>query len=235
MKREKVYLLDKNNEVQYGLNWGQRENRDPDQSYLQLTPDIYRGDFFPKKGKYFIVNTDDGEIIIFTRAQKDLGCALQTPENNAILGKYIRKRLGLAEGSEITKSDIQKYGRSDIDFEKVDDMHYNLYFGINNSKAGPINLSIPEAIKATNGKYESEKKYLRAMRTKPFLLLAGISGTGKSRIVKQMAFDSCPIDAQLREDPTSPGNYCLVEVKPNWHDSTELLGYESKIGAPTIS
>ena len=73
--------------------------------------------------------------------------------------------------------------------------------------------------------------YLRAMRTKPFLLLAGISGTGKSRIVKQMAFDSCP-KGILQKDKTSPGNYCLIEVKPNWHDSTELLGYESKIGVP---
>lgn len=71
---------------------------------------------------------------------------------------------------------------------------------------------------------------VRAMRTKPFLLLAGISGTGKSRIVKQMAFDSCPDNVVLRSDLTSPGNYCLIEVKPNWHDSTELLGYESKIG-----
>lgn len=76
----------------------------------------------------------------------------------------------------------------------------------------------------------NQSSYLRAMRTKPFLLLAGISGTGKSRIVKQMAFDSCPDNAVLRSDLTSPGNYCLIEVKPNWHDSTELLGYESKIG-----
>lgn len=76
------------------------------------------------------------------------------------------------------------------------------------------------------------KYYLRAMRTKPFLLLAGISGTGKSRIVKQMAFDSCPNNAVLRSDLTSPGNYCLIEVKPNWHDSTELIGYESQIGKP---
>ena len=60
-----------------------------------------------------------------------------------------------------------------------------------------------------------DKLYLRAMRTKPFLLLAGISGTGKSRIVKQMAFDSCPDNAVLRSDLTSPGNYCLIEVKPN--------------------
>lgn len=76
----------------------------------------------------------------------------------------------------------------------------------------------------------NQLSYLRAMRTKPFLLLAGISGTGKSRIVKQMAFDSCPDVSDLRKDLTSPGNYCLIEVKPNWHDSTELLGYESKIG-----
>lgn len=74
--------------------------------------------------------------------------------------------------------------------------------------------------------------YLRVMRTKPFLLLAGISGTGKSRIVKQMAFESCPDIAALRHDPTSPGNYALIEVKPNWHDSTEVLGYESEIGTP---
>lgn len=67
------------------------------------------------------------------------------------------------------------------------------------------------------------------MRTKPFLLLAGISGTGKSRIIKQIAFESCPKIDQLRSDKTSPGNYQLIEVKPNWHDSTEVLGYESAI------
>lgn len=74
--------------------------------------------------------------------------------------------------------------------------------------------------------------YLTAMRTKPFLLLAGISGTGKSRIVKQMAFESCLDIPALRSDKTAPGNYELIEVKPNWHDSSELLGYESEIGGP---
>ena len=84
-------------------------------------------------------------------------------------------------------------------------------------------------IKSINAK---SSKYLSAMRTKPFLLLAGISGTGKSRIVKQLAFESCPDIEALRNDPTSPGNYELIEVKPNWHDSTEVLGYESEIGSP---
>ena len=77
---------------------------------------------------------------------------------------------------------------------------------------------------------EKLRTHLLAMRTKPFLLLAGISGTGKSRIVKQLAFESCPNIPALRSDITSPGNYQLIEVKPNWHDSTEVLGYESEIG-----
>ena len=70
--------------------------------------------------------------------------------------------------------------------------------------------------------------YLTALRTKPFMLLAGISGTGKSRIVRELAFKSCQSYLQ-DEDGTTPGNYCMIEVKPNWHDSSELLGYYSNI------
>ena len=73
-----------------------------------------------------------------------------------------------------------------------------------------------------------EIPYLTAIRTKPFLLLAGISGTGKSRIVRELAFKSCPEYLQDK-DGTTPGNYCMIEVKPNWHDSTELLGYYSNM------
>ena len=72
--------------------------------------------------------------------------------------------------------------------------------------------------------------YVAALRTKPFLLLAGISGTGKSRIVREFAFKSCPEYLQDK-DGTTPGNYCRIEVKPNWHDSTELLGYYSRLGS----
>ncbi|MGL4853227.1 MAG: McrB family protein [Phocaeicola sp.] len=76
--------------------------------------------------------------------------------------------------------------------------------------------------------YQKHNSYLTAIRTKPFLLLAGISGTGKSRIVRELAFKSCPSYLQDR-DKTTPGNYCMIEVKPNWHDSTELLGYYSNL------
>jgi hypothetical protein len=69
---------------------------------------------------------------------------------------------------------------------------------------------------------------LTAIQTKPFILLAGISGTGKSRLVRLLAFNSCN-HVDLRGSNNKPGNYELIPVKPNWHDSSEIIGYVSRI------
>lgn len=69
---------------------------------------------------------------------------------------------------------------------------------------------------------------LTAIQTKPFILLAGISGTGKSRLVRLLAFNSCNHE-DLRGSNNKPGNYELIPVKPNWHDSSEIIGYVSRI------
>lgn len=76
--------------------------------------------------------------------------------------------------------------------------------------------------------FSNYRNYLTAIKSKPFLLLAGISGTGKSRIVRELARacwdkDSDEFKAQ------KPKNYEMIQVKPNWHDSSELIGYVSRI------
>ena len=70
--------------------------------------------------------------------------------------------------------------------------------------------------------------YLTALRTKPFMLLAGISGTGKSRIVREMA-KACWTSHEEDYGKNCPRNFCMVQVKPNWHDSSDLIGYVSRI------
>ena len=70
--------------------------------------------------------------------------------------------------------------------------------------------------------------YLTALRTKPFMLLAGISGTGKSRIVREMA-KACWAADEEDYGKNCPRNFCMVQVKPNWHDSSDLIGYVSRI------
>lgn len=104
---------------------------------------------------------------------------------------------------------------------------------LNIEKVSEDDITIHQAgIKINNKKSiieTSDSPFFTAISTKPFLLLAGISGTGKSRIVREFAFKSCPKYLQDKTG-TTPGNYCMIEVKPNWHDSTELLGYYSRLG-----
>lgn len=75
---------------------------------------------------------------------------------------------------------------------------------------------------------QSEMEILTAIKTKPFILLAGISGTGKSRLVRTLAYKSCSTE-ELQKDLKKPGNFELIPVRPNWHDSSELMGYVSRI------
>jgi hypothetical protein len=74
--------------------------------------------------------------------------------------------------------------------------------------------------------------YLTALRTKPFMLLAGISGTGKSRIVRKLAQATSTqhyANESDRWDDNRPENFELIQVKPNWHNSMDVVGFYSNI------
>ncbi|NLG70273.1 MAG: AAA domain-containing protein [Firmicutes bacterium] len=59
--------------------------------------------------------------------------------------------------------------------------------------------------------------YVTALRTKPFVILAGISGTGKTRL-PQLVARAC-------------GQRCeVIPVRPDWTDSSDLLGYTDLAG-----
>ena len=75
---------------------------------------------------------------------------------------------------------------------------------------------------------DSYRPYITAIKSKPFLLLAGISGTGKSRIVRELARACWNVDSEEYK-AHKPKNFEMVQVKPNWHDSSELIGYVSRI------
>lgn len=69
----------------------------------------------------------------------------------------------------------------------------------------------------SDSKVDREMNIIRL--SKPFLILAGISGTGKTRFVCQQA------------ERTGLDNYCLVSVRPDWHEPSDLLGYISHLGS----
>lgn len=55
--------------------------------------------------------------------------------------------------------------------------------------------------------------FITAVRTKPFVILAGISGTGKTKLPKLIA-------------EATGAQFYRIPVRPDWTDSSELLGYE---------
>lgn len=67
--------------------------------------------------------------------------------------------------------------------------------------------------------YEDLSNFYLSLKTKPFVILAGISGTGKSKLVK--------LFAEAVGATSSNNQYNLISVKPDWNDSTELLGYKN--------
>ena len=47
-----------------GLNWGQRDGREPNQAYIPLPASVARSGFFPLNRRQFSVLTDDGIQLI---------------------------------------------------------------------------------------------------------------------------------------------------------------------------
>lgn len=63
----------------------------------------------------------------------------------------------------------------------------------------------------------SIKNFYLCLKSKPFVILAGISGTGKTKLIKLFAE---AIEAE----------YKLVSVRPDWSDSSDLLGHTNLKG-----
>jgi len=61
------------------------------------------------------------------------------------------------------------------------------------------------------------ENYYLSLKSKPFVILAGTSGTGKTRLVR--------LFAEAIGATTENGRYKLVSVRPDWSDSSDLFGH----------
>lgn len=110
-----------------GINWGQRPGRDPNQAYINIPADIGRSGFFPERHEQFTVLTDDGDSFIMVRAQ-DKGKGIETTQNNSLLGRYLRARIGVGSGEYVMRQHLIEYGRTNVTFRKIDEETYVMDF-----------------------------------------------------------------------------------------------------------
>lgn len=134
LEKKTVSLLAANGQMHNGgagLNWGIRKARNfRPEAYIGLPPKVYRSEYFPKRAVHFTVISDDGIRFICSRGQKKDANSIQTPLKNTDFGVYFRKRIGVAENALITKQDLERYGRTNVDFYKIDDDTYFMDFSV---------------------------------------------------------------------------------------------------------
>lgn len=120
-----------------GINWGIRKNgtkRDQNQAYIPYNRKDKKAGFFPDRE-----NPDDENCPMFKVITKDFGSfhmrmaqqgnkALHSVESNAILGEWIRKRIGAPAGGYVTKQMLELYGKTYVTFRKYEDGTYLLDF-----------------------------------------------------------------------------------------------------------
>ena len=185
--------------------------------------------FFQTEGIYKALTEGDEEVL-YSDSHEFVG---PTRIYNNVLKEGIEPWIG------INKSVLNLKGNLNPDAESISQM-LSTTLDIYNVKDD--SLLIDEELEADDNLPNADNvfnvplntlNYLAAIKTKPFLILGGFSGTGKSQKVKELAFLTCPNDEEMRKKlgntNNTPGNYCLVSVRPNWHDSTDLLGYYSSI------
>ena len=158
----------------------------------------------------------------------------------SIRGMYSKSLVDILISNEDSfKAELGNYELSLNDkFSLIREEDINSLFNVKNKNHRPIvSYNMPNQ----NNK---EINYLTALRTKPFMLLAGISGTGKSRIVRKLAQATATEELQRANGYTgkdfandrwtlhSPANFELIQVKPNWHNSMDVIGYLSNIPSP---
>ncbi|HHV99243.1 MAG TPA: AAA domain-containing protein [Clostridiaceae bacterium] len=67
--------------------------------------------------------------------------------------------------------------------------------------------------------FEDLANFYLCLKTKPFVILAGISGTGKSKLIR--------LFANSLGSNVENGRLNIIPVKPDWNDNSELFGYKN--------
>lgn len=174
-------------------------------------------EYYQRTYNYYLMTS----VHLAERIVKATGCPVVQEEKNAQNAKWWPV---LYIGKDASKDEKGSY------IWKIRDELYEALteFGIEKymTKSGEEELSVKDTITniknyiaAKGFSYEDglvENFYL-SLKSKPFVILAGTSGTGKTRLVK--------LFAEAVGATTANGRYKMVSVRPDWSDSSDLFGH----------
>ena len=218
------------------LNWREEIKKDINQVKL-LIPEEYKNEFKTDNSKVSLGNrglASDYQAGIILYKEYSLK---SFPKNEIIEEDFIKMMEAYKSYIDNKNDKSQIYTENQKETQKT----------IEEETQGPL-FDEAEAFKETQTKVEEEKydpfsidnvdayirgkgfsfskdvlqNYYVSLRSKPFVILAGISGTGKSQIVKLFA-DA--INAK----------YKLIPIRPDWTDSSDIFGHLNLQGTQFIN
>ncbi len=180
----------------------------------------------------FMHNVTDNLVKAINSRSFSIGDHIDLKDNHELPYLYERGTIfyreykkGNLPSNEILVSDLKKM--VEIYDEYVHIMQENNYDSKSETKVGGViettnnKITIKEIIEQiktfikvkgfTYDEHFIENFYL-CLKSKPFVILAGISGTGKTKLVKLFA-------------EAIGAEYLLVPVRPDWSDSSDLFGH----------
>lgn len=160
-----------------------------------------------------VLNTQNISILDFENPEEFMG-VIEKLKNNEKYKEYNKK------GKNQYSSAVQNY-LTYLFARKYASMTKDVFVTVQQNDFDKLNVS------------SYNRLYITAIKSKPFLLLAGISGTGKSRIVRELARACWEADSEEYK-AQKPKNFAMIQVKPNWHDSSELIGYVSRVSGEPV-
>ena len=149
-------------------------------------------------------------------------------DNQTVRDSFERLRWPLPEGSpgeqtqEITRRGRLIMAHTGLDSLWAVDRLYWRILRTSPSEPAQLTRTLAEAVRAAvaadglSFADEVVDSVYVALRTKPFLILTGLSGTGKTKVAMTLAHIVC--DAETR---------AFVSVRPDWTDSKGLLGFHN--------
>ncbi|MDQ0338768.1 MoxR-like ATPase [Caldalkalibacillus uzonensis] len=110
--------------------------------------------------------------------------------------------------------------------EALQDYYSSLSDNLEKSESVVLNIPAKEGLShiqsyiRSKGFYYSDRfieNFYLSLKTKPFVILAGTSGTGKTKLVE--------LFAEAMGATEKNGRFRLIPVRPDWSDPSDLLGY----------
>ncbi|WP_454193364.1 McrB family protein [Paenibacillus sp. Marseille-Q7038] len=137
--------------------------------------------------------------------------------------------------NEDTLTDLQNYALQELNNYneklKLNSVLHSREELTSDKEPNPVTLTVKEQLEQVKS-YIHHKGFLYpdglmenfylSLKSKPFVILAGVSGTGKTKLVK--------LFAEALGATMDNGQFTLIPVRPDWSDPSDLLGYKDLAG-----